>query len=221
MREKRRLRGRDGQPSYRPSREHNPRRVETALPSHNASTAHFPRSTWTPNVVSLEGCPFANPRSASNAASAVIATYSRSGVFLAYPKNWTLEEDSDEDAKINLTLLSPNTAFWTLIVYAERLDLEHAVSQVVEALRAEYPELETHASAEEIVGETLSGQDATFFCLDLTNTVRVRARHAGETTQVILCQSEDRELEEVDLVFQAITQSLLMGPPQADANDES
>lgn len=143
----------------------------------------------------------------------MIATYDRGGVSLAYPKNWTLEEDSDDEAKLNLTLSSPNTAFWTLIVYAEKIDLPHAVGQVIEALRAEYPDLEATDASEEVAGETLLGQDASFFCLDLTSTVRVRAYHRGEATYLILSQSEDRELEEVEPVFQAITQSLLTDSP--------
>ena len=53
----------------------------------------------------------------------VAARYDRSGVSFAYPENWGLEEEHDEDARVNLTLSSPNTAFWTLMVYAETLDL--------------------------------------------------------------------------------------------------
>lgn len=146
----------------------------------------------------------------------MIATYSRSGISLAYPKNWTLEEDSDEEAKVNLTLSSPNTAFWTLIVYGELLDLTHAVGQVIGALEAEYPELESHDASEEVAGETLVGKDASFFYLDLTSSVRVRACHQGGSTYLILSQSEDRELETAGPVFQAITQSLLMDLPAAD-----
>lgn len=146
----------------------------------------------------------------------MIATYDRSGISLAYPKNWTLEEDSDEEARLNLTLTSPNTAFWTLIVYSEKLDPANAVEQVIEALKAEYPELEAHEASEEVAGQTLVGQDASFFYLDLTSTVRVRACHQEESTYLILCQSEDRELETAEPVFQAITQSLLTDLPVAD-----
>lgn len=146
----------------------------------------------------------------------MIATYDRSGISLAYPKNWTLEEDSDDEAKLILTLSSPNTAFWTLIVYAETLDLTHAVQQVINALQAEYPELESHDTGDEVAGKMLVGKDASFFCLDLTSTVRVRTCHQGESTYLILSQSEDRELETAGPVFKAITQSLLTDLPKAD-----
>ncbi|MEO0529898.1 MAG: hypothetical protein AAF266_04890 [Planctomycetota bacterium] len=143
----------------------------------------------------------------------MFATYDQHGVSLAYPENWTLEEETDAEARVTLTIASPNTAFWTLVVYAETLDLEHAVEQAIDALKGEYPEIET-APAKEKIGDTeLTGQDTNFFLLELTNTARVRACHRGGSTYLILCQSEDRELERVSDVFQAITQSLLSNTP--------
>lgn len=143
----------------------------------------------------------------------MFATYDRSGISFAYPDNWTLEEDSDEEARLNLSVTSPNTAFWTLIVYADSLELAHVVSQAVEALKAEYPELETSEATEEVAEVKLTGVDASFFYLDLTSTCHVRACHRGGSTYLILSQAEDRELKTADPVFQAITQSLLGDAP--------
>lgn len=147
---------------------------------------------------------------------AVFSTYDQHGVSLAYPENWTLEEETDEEARVTLTIASPNTAFWTLVVYAEVLDLDHAVSQAIDVLRLEYPELEIVAVSESVGGTEFVGQDANFFLLELTNTARVRACHHGESTYLILCQSEDRELARVDGVFQAITQSLVTKLPAGE-----
>ncbi|QDT69655.1 hypothetical protein MalM25_25940 [Planctomycetes bacterium MalM25] len=148
----------------------------------------------------------------------MFATYDRSGISFAYPDNWTLEEDSDDEARLNLTVTSPNTAFWTLIVYADSLDLPHVVSQAVEALKGEYPELETTDAPEEIAEVKLTGVDASFFYLDLTSTCRVRACHRGGSTYLILSQSEDRELKTAGPVFAAITQSLLGEAPTPDVD---
>ncbi len=138
-------------------------------------------------------------------------TYDKSGVSLAYPENWRLEEDSDEDARLNLTITSPNTAFWTLIVYAEALDLDHVLDQTLAALREEYPEIEIADADQEIAGQSIRGKDASFFCLDLTSTTRLRALHRGASTYLILSQAEDREMKVAGAVFDAITQSLLAG----------
>ncbi|CAE7481195.1 unnamed protein product, partial [Symbiodinium sp. CCMP2456] len=125
--------------------------------------------------------------------------------------NWRLEEDSDEDARLNLTITSPNTAFWTLIVYAEALDLDHVLDQTLAALREEYPEIEIADADQEIAGQSIRGKDASFFCLDLTSTTRLRALHRGASTYLILSQAEDREMKVAGAVFDAITQSLLAG----------
>ncbi|QDV74838.1 hypothetical protein [Botrimarina mediterranea] len=138
-------------------------------------------------------------------------TYDKSGVSLAYPENWRLEEDSDEDARLNLTITSPNTAFWTLIVYTEALDLDHVLDQTLAALREEYPEIEIADADQEIAGQSIRGKDASFFCLDLTSTTRLRALHRGASTYLILSQAEDREMKVAGAVFDAITQSLLAG----------
>ncbi|TWT99757.1 hypothetical protein Pla108_07000 [Botrimarina colliarenosi] len=149
----------------------------------------------------------------------MFATYNQAGVSLAYPENWTLEEDHDEEARLNLTITSPNTAFWTLIVYAEPLDLALLLDQTLAALKEEYPELESADTLEEVAGVPLLGKDATFFYLELTSTVHIRACHRGASTYLILSQSEDRELSRTAEVLDAITQSLLAGPPLTDETD--
>lgn len=152
----------------------------------------------------------------------MFATFDRAGVSLAYPENWKLEEDTDEEARLNLTISSPNTAFWTLIVYAETLDLGHLLDQTLAALRAEYPEIEITDADQQIVGHAVRGKDASFFYLDLTSTTRVRALHRGASTYLILAQAEDREMKVAGAVFDAITQSLLMesGPPGGNREGE-
>lgn len=143
----------------------------------------------------------------------MFATYDRSGVKLAFPENWMLEEDSDEDARLNLTISSPNTAFWSLILYSEVLDLQHVTGQAVESLRQEYPDLESSEVEETLGVAALVGADVNFICLDLTVTTRIRAFHRGASTCLVLCQAEDRELAGADPVFRAITQSLIEGDP--------
>lgn len=136
--------------------------------------------------------------------------YDRSGVSFAYPENWALEEDQDDEARLSLTLTSPGTAFWTLMVYDEPLDPKNVADQALEALRNEYPDLEASDASEAVADLELLGHDVNFICLDLTNTTRVRACRRGEATYLIFCQAEDREMETVDPVFRAITASLLM-----------
>ena len=80
---------------------------------------------------------------------------------------------------------------------------------VVEAMRKEYAWLEADETHETVAGHDLLGYDLAFYCLDLTNTAQVRSLRTAHSTYTIFCQAEDREFERVQLVFQAITTSLL------------
>lgn len=146
----------------------------------------------------------------------MFAKFDRSGVAFAYPENWRLEEQEDDEASVNVTVSSPQTAFWTLVVYPDRRELAYLVEQAIEALRQEYPELEAAEVSQELGGVTLVGCDLSFFYLDLTSTVRLRACHRGGSTCLMLAQGEDRELRQGGAaVFDAITLSLLVGIPGA------
>ncbi len=144
----------------------------------------------------------------------MFSVYDKSGLHLAYPENWTLEETlattaGGEEPAVQLTVSSPNTAFWTLAIFEGQHDLSGIVEQVIGALLAEYPDLEQSPVTETIAGQSLVGQEVNFICLDLTNTAQVRACHHGDTTLLLFSQSEDRELETVGPVLQAMTMSLL------------
>ena len=144
----------------------------------------------------------------------MFSVYDKSGLQLAYPENWTLEEtlattNDEYEPTVQLTISSPNTAFWTLACFKGLHDLSGIVDQVVGALLAEYPDLEQSPVEKTIEGQTLSGQEVNFICLDLTNTAQVHACHRDGTTLLLFWQSEDRELEKVGPVLEAITMSLL------------
>ncbi|TWT41602.1 hypothetical protein [Botrimarina hoheduenensis] len=142
------------------------------------------------------------------------SVYDRHGLQIAYPANWHLEEESDQDAQLQLTISSPATAFWTLALYPGLHDPTPLAEQALAALRVEYPDLESEPADEAIEGTPLVGRDINFICLDLTNTARVRVGHWGASTLVLFMQAEDREFEAAGPIFRAITQSLLVGPPR-------
>lgn len=143
----------------------------------------------------------------------MFSVYDKSGLYIAYPENWTLEEATDSGARVELTIASPNTAFLTLAQYPGQLDTDELADQAVAALRAEYPDLESIRGGESYGDHRLSGFDVNFICLDLTNTAFVRAGHWGASTLLVLAQTEDRELPTVEPVFKAILTSLLAPKP--------
>lgn len=150
----------------------------------------------------------------------MFSVYDRHGLQLAYPENWRLEEETAEGVQLQLTISGPSTAFWTLAIYEGLHDPEELAEQAVEALRTEYPDLESESIEEAICGVPLTGRDVNFICLDLTNTTRIRVAHWGASTVLIFAQAEDRELAEADPVFKAMTMSLLNGPPAGIADED-
>lgn len=143
--------------------------------------------------------------------------YSKSGVEFVYPENWELAEAEPDAAEgetlVEVTLRSPNTAFWSLTVYPGERDPSGLLAEVVQAMQAEYPDLE-HEPADASMGETrLVGAEIRFVCLDFTNTALAHVYHHQGATHLLLRQAEDREWEQVEPVLRAITLSLLTALP--------
>ncbi|TWT86552.1 hypothetical protein Mal64_33780 [Pseudobythopirellula maris] len=138
----------------------------------------------------------------------MLSQYNENGVRILYPEGWKLDESRDDDSALQITLESPETAFWSLSVYPEARETEALAGAVLEALKAEYPELDHTEATETHAGVELAGFDANFICLDLTNTVEVRVCHRGASTYLLMRQAEDQEFVTIAPVMQAITASL-------------
>ena len=145
------------------------------------------------------------------------AIYENQGVRFAYPENWTVEDPPDEEADLQVTVASAETAFWSLSVYSGERDARSLLDEVLQAMQAEYPALE-HDPADHVIADTqVVGYDLSFYCLDLTNSAWIRVFHRHDATYLLLCQAEDREFDAVEPVFEAMTASLLS--PQQSATE--
>ena len=142
------------------------------------------------------------------------AIYDSLGVRFMYPENWSLDDGTDDeslpDARHNtVTLYSPGGAFWTLSIYPPSESTTDLVAEVLRALRSEYDNMDASTITEVVENQDLIGYDLNFIYLDLTSTAVVRAFNNSRATYVIFYQAEDRELEQIKAVFDAITVSLL------------
>lgn len=129
-----------------------------------------------------------------------------------YPANWTViadADDADGEAPDEVTLQSPNSAQLTIAIYQPFDDTEDLQRRAVDALKAEYEDLEIEEAKEEIRELTLSGVNLSFFYLDLLVISEIRVVERAEDKLLLMIQSESRELEENRDVFQAIIYSLL------------
>jgi hypothetical protein len=118
----------------------------------------------------------------------------------------------DSDARLgrrSVTIYSPSGAFWSLALHPGSEDPAKLAAAAVEAMKNVYDSLEAEDASETVAGHDLLGYNMAFFCLDLTNTATIRSLRVAQTTYTIFWQAEDRELGQVERVFQAMTTSLL------------
>lgn len=131
-----------------------------------------------------------------------------------YPENWQLfvndgDEHSGEEETNEVTLQSPQSAQLTIALYEKFEDTDDLLQRTLEALKAEYEDLEIDEATTNIGDAELKGYDATFFYLDLLVVAELRIVEREDDKILFLIQSESRELDENRDVFSAIIVSLL------------
>jgi len=137
------------------------------------------------------------------------AVYEQFGVRFLYPENWSLLDEETDEWPRTVTLQSPETGFWTLLVYPPNHDARQAVLAVIEPIREVYPDLEVLPAKETIADAEAKGVDIAFFYLDLLVESRIRCVKTPSGVILWHYQAESREFDTVEPVFRAITTSLL------------
>ena len=106
--------------------------------------------------------------------------FEEDGVRFQYPDNWKLTRE-EADNGWTVSVQSPDTAFFLMAFDKSMPEVGEVADTVLEALRADYPDLEAEDALESIANQPALGHDITFFSLDLTNTCRAqllqRSRH--------------------------------------------
>ena len=135
------------------------------------------------------------------------AEFHKLGVAFQYPENWTLDEEDALAGRESVTVYSPVGAFWSISVHPSSADPRRLAKAAVDAMRAEYAELEAEETQETIAGRETVGYDLSFYYLDLTSTASVRCIRTDRATYAVFCQAEDRDFDKVEAVFRAMTTS--------------
>jgi len=137
------------------------------------------------------------------------AVYEQFGVHFLYPENWSLLDEETDEWPRTVTLQSPETGFWTVLVYPPDHDARQAVLAVIDPIREVYPDLEVLPAKETIADTQAKGVDIAFFYLDLLVEARIRCVKTPSGVILWHYQAESREFDTVEPVFRAITTSLL------------
>src|SRR5579864_5993478 len=93
-------------------------------------------------------------------------TYQSHGVSFRYPGEWELTEERT-DEQLSITVSSPLTAFWTLILFPDRPEPEYVVETALDAFREEYSEMDEYPSQVRVGRRPTIGRDIDFVCLDV------------------------------------------------------
>ncbi|MGH7172080.1 MAG: hypothetical protein ACRELG_17540 [Gemmataceae bacterium] len=133
--------------------------------------------------------------------------YQANGVSLRYPEGWRLDREESADGW-TLLLQSPGTAFLTLTCDRSGANVEEIAAAALEALQTDYPGLDAQPQVDKLAGQMAVGHDIQFFSLDLTNTCWTRGIDSVDGVLLMLCQTNDLELEQYEPVLRAIRASL-------------
>lgn len=143
-------------------------------------------------------------------------TFDQFGVCFEYPDNWVIDQPDEPALNEQVVISSPQTAFWQLCKHPSGTDLEAIFDEVLAALRTEYKEIEVEPADDHIEGHVVRGFNANFFYLDLTNTTWLRGIETPDANYLLICQAEDREFDQVELIFRAMLASVLRNLPASD-----
>lgn len=147
--------------------------------------------------------------------------HDRLGLSFDYPDNWSLDTDVADPSAPAVTVSSPDGGFWSVSAHEQGADPDRLARAVRDQMRSEYRDLDLESAVEDVGGRSLGGFDFNFYCLDLTNTARVRAFATPAATYVLFCQAEDREWDRVAHVFAAMTASFVRSLGADDQDDEA
>lgn len=154
--------------------------------------------------------------------------YEGLGLKCMYPENWNLIEDSEDGLAVSFTLESPSSAFMTVSEYPRAVSTDSAIEQSIDTMRQEYEGIEEEDYEPNFLfrGEPLDdvlALDLRFYYLDLLVISRLVAFSIGKRTYLIQIQAEDRDFENLEQVFRAMTVSMiasLESSTDEDLNDD-
>lgn len=142
--------------------------------------------------------------------------YDKFGVKFLYPDNWQIVEEEVDDWPKSVTVQSPDGAFFSLYIYEGSVNLRDLVREAVEAMKQEYEDIETEEILQPTDGSDY-GYNLDFYCLDLVISAQIRGALVPSKALVWQCQAETREFDKCELVFRAITTSLLGKMPSIES----
>jgi hypothetical protein len=137
----------------------------------------------------------------------MLESFTKSGVSIRYPSNWSLDEDDDADGGWTATLQTPGSAVLWLSVRPDAEPAEVA-DETLEALQDDYPDLENQPTAEMMAGRVALGHDIDFITLDVPVTAHIRVLDRNPATLLLFWQFSGADGEHYEPLLRAVLASL-------------
>jgi hypothetical protein len=148
-------------------------------------------------------------------------TFERDGISFRYPADWTLETeeadaggeaDAEEAGGWTATVTSPETAFLMVSLRPEAAHPGDLADQTLDALKADYKELDAENVTETVAGQPALGFDADFLTVDTAIACRVRCLDTFAGPLLLLSQVSEYDRERNEPILRAILASLSVEP---------
>lgn len=136
-----------------------------------------------------------------------MSPFSEDGLSFLCPDGWSLEREPTDDGW-TVTLQSPGTAFAMVRLDKSMPAVPDVAAAALEALRADYPDLDAQSALDTVGGELAVGHDIAFFSLDLTVTAWTRVFHGLAGTVLVLCQVSGADEGEYEPALRALCASI-------------
>ena len=140
----------------------------------------------------------------------MIRTYARDGVQFRYPANWSVETDEGGEGGWTVTLRSNDTAFLLVSLRPDAEDPAQVADEALEALKAEYKELDAATAVETIAGTLAIGHDIDFLTVDTPILCRTRCLQTDGGPLLVLSQTSEYDREKNEMVLSAVIASLTL-----------
>ncbi len=138
----------------------------------------------------------------------MISEFNQSGISFRYPTNWRAESENSGDTEWTVSVYSPATAFILFALRPDARDPADLADQTLEALKAEYVELDAENRLETIAGQLAIGHDIDFLTVDTAIVCRTRCLETPSGPLLVMCQTSEFDHEQNDPVLRAIVASL-------------
>ena len=137
------------------------------------------------------------------------AVYDKLGLKFLYPENWKLIDDSTDSPQV-ITLETPDgSTTWSVHVFPAETDGDLVLKETLDSLKETYEDLEIAPHSLPLGELEATGVEAMFYCLDFLIRAQLHFLQTPDNLLLFWVQAEDRDFEKQELVFKAISTSLL------------